>query len=211
MAKDESTAFLQKVYAAKDNRDLEAAYDQWAEKYDAHVTAFGYTIPAVAAGLLGKYVAPETAPILDAGAGTGLMGAILDALGYRGQVGIDMSRGMLDKASARGVYKDLNQMVLGEKLDFPSDHFGACQSMGVFTAGHAPAGAFDELVRVVCPGGCIVFSLLEDVYALKGYKDKFEALENDGQWQLVEKTKPFPGLPLEDPDLMHRVYVFRVC
>jgi hypothetical protein len=42
MVREESSAFLQKVYSAKDNRDLKEAYDQWAEKYDAHVTAFGY-------------------------------------------------------------------------------------------------------------------------------------------------------------------------
>ncbi len=211
MVTEESSAHLQKVYSAKDNLDLKEAYDQWAGKYDEHVTAFGYQIPAVAAGLFGKYVAPEVTPILDAGAGTGLMGTVLDALGYRGQIGIDMSAGMLKKARERNIYTDLHQMVLGEKLDFPSDHFGACQSIGVFTAGHAPAKAFDELVRVLCSGGYIFFSLLEDVYAPKGYKDKFETLENDRKWQLMEKTKKFPGLPLEDPDLFHRVYVYRVC
>jgi SAM-dependent methyltransferase len=211
MVRKDSSAFLQKVYSVKDNRDLKEAYDQWAEKYDAHVTAFGYQIPAVAAGLLGKYVTTDTTPILDAGAGTGLMGSILDAIGYREQVGIDISAGMLDKANQRGVYRDLHQMVLGEKLDFPSDYFGACQSIGVFTAGHAPASAFDELVRVLCSGGCIIFSLLEDVYIPKGYKEKFEALEKNGKWQLVEKTKKFAGLPLEDPGLFHRVYVYRVC
>ena len=211
MVREDSSSYLQRVYSATDNLELKEAYDQWAEKYDANVTAFGYMTPAVAAGLFGKYVTPETTPILDAGAGTGLMGSILDSLGYRGQIGIDISAGMLNKASERGVYKDLHQMVLGEKLDFPSDYFGACQSIGVFTAGHAPASAFDELVRVLCPGGYIFFSLLEDVYAPKGYKEKFEALENDGKWQLTEKTKKFPGLPLEDPDLFHRVYVYRVC
>ena len=209
MVREESSAFLQNVYSAKDNRSLEEAYDQWAEKYDEHVTAFGYKIPAVAAGLFGKYVTPESTPILDAGAGTGLMGSILDALGYREQVGIDISAGMLKKADERDVYKDLHQMVLGEKLDFPSGCFSACQSIGVFTAGHAPASAFDELVRVLCSGGVIIFSVLEDIYIPKGYKDKFETLENDGKWKLVEKTKPFPGLPLEDPDLLARVYVYR--
>lgn len=211
MVTEESSAYLQKVYSAKDNRDLKKAYDLWAGKYDEHVTAFGYQIPAVAAGLFGKYVMPETKPILDAGAGTGLMGAVLDALGYRGQVGVDMSTGMLKKARERNIYTDLHQMILGEKLDFPSDHFGACQSIGVFTAGHAPASAFDELVRVLCPGGYIFFSLLEDVYAPKGYKEKFVTLEKDGKWQLTEKTKKFPGLPLEDPELLHRVYAYRVC
>lgn len=211
MGSEESGVFLRKVYEACNNCDLTAAYDAWAEKYDEHVTAFGYKIPAVAAGLFGKYVPPETTPILDAGAGTGLMGEILDALGYCGQVGIDISQGMLEKAGERNVYEDLHRMVLGERLDFPADHFGACQSIGVFTAGHAPADAFDELLRVLRPAAHIIFSILEDVYVQKGYNGKFEALENDGKWRLVERTKPFQGMPLECPDQLNRVYVYQVC
>jgi predicted TPR repeat methyltransferase len=210
MVTEEKSAYLQRVYTAKDNRALEKAYDQWAEKYDAHVTAFGYQIPAVAAGLFGRYLPPEASPILDAGVGTGLIGAILDALGYQGQIGIDMSRGMLNRAAQRNIYRALLQMVLGERLDFPSDHFDACQSIGVFTAGHAPPSAFDELVRVVHPGGHIFFSLLEEVYDQKGYKEKFEVLEKSDKWRFVEKTKKFPGLPLENPNLLHRVHVYRV-
>ena len=62
-------------------------------------------IPAVAAGLFGKYVRPDASPILEAGAGTGLMGSVLDAMGYRDQVGIDISAGMLEMASKRHIYK----------------------------------------------------------------------------------------------------------
>jgi predicted TPR repeat methyltransferase len=211
MSKIESSDFLHKVYSSQSKKELKEAYDQWAEKYDEDVTAFGYMIPAVAAGLFGKYVTPEASPILDAGAGTGLMGNILDAMGYHDQVGIDISTGMLDMASKRNIYKELHQMVLGEPLNFPPDHFSACQSIGVFTAGHAPASAFDELVRVLSSGAYLVFSLLEDVYYSNGYKDKFEALENAGKWQIIEKTRIFSGLPLEDPELFHRVYVYRIC
>ena len=208
MTGDDKSAYLQAVYSAEDNQALAKAYDRWAAKYDEHVTAFGYQIPAVAAGLIGRYLSPEVHSILDAGAGTGMMGAILDALGYRGQVGIDLSAGMLDLASQRKIYTALHQMVLGERLDFSENHFGACQAMGVFTAGHAPADAFDELVRVVRPGGHLVFSVLEAVLEPKGYQDKFAALEHAGKWHLVEKTKAFAGLPLEDPNLLHRIYVF---
>jgi len=210
MSEEEHSTYLQKVYTAADNRDLEAAYDNWAKKYDAHVNAFGYQIPAVAAGLIGRYVKSGDSPILDAGAGTGLMGQILDAMGYTGQIGIDMSVGMMDLAEKRGVYIDLRQMILGDPLDFPDNYFAACQSMGVFTAGHAPSNAFDELTRVVRPGGSIIFSLLEKVYIGGGFKEKFDQLEASQKWALLERTKAFPGLPLEDPTLLHRVFVYSV-
>ena len=107
MTTKENSDFLHKVYSARNSDDLKEAYDQWAEKYDEHVTAFGYMIPAVAAGLFGKYVRPDASPILEAGAGTGLMGSVLDAMGYRDQVGIDISAGMLEMASKRHIYLEL--------------------------------------------------------------------------------------------------------
>ena len=210
MPNDDSHRILQKVYAARSTAELEAAYDQWADDYDAHVTGFGWKSPAVAAGLFGRHVRDLDTPVLDAGAGSGMVGELLMTLGYRHQVGIDLSHGMLAKAEQTGAYRELRQMVLGERLDFPDDHFGACQSVGVFTAGHAPAAAFDELTRVVAPGGHIVFSLLESVYEANGFKARFEALSDAGRWELLEQTPSYPALPYEDPAIRHRGYVFQV-
>lgn len=51
MQENESSKYLEQVYSASDNQSLKKAYDQWSVHYDAHVTAFGYQIPAVASGL----------------------------------------------------------------------------------------------------------------------------------------------------------------
>ncbi len=210
MSSPDSGGFLQQVYSAQNNEDLKDTFNQWAGKYDEHVNGFGYMIPAIAAGLFSKYVPPDTSPILDAGVGTGLMGSILDAMGYGNQVGIDLSAGMLEMAAKRKIYIALHEMTLGEELDFPSGHFGACQSVGVFTTTHGPSAAFDELVRVLRPDAYIIFSVLEDAYITNGFKDKFESLTQAGKWQLIEKTKAFAGLLLVNPDLLHRVYVYQV-
>jgi len=201
---------LQQVYSARTTGELETAYDEWAEDYDAHVTGFGWKSPAVAAGLLGRYVRDLDTPVLDAGAGSGLVGELLMIMGYRHQVGIDLSGGMLARAERTGAYRELRRMALGEPLGFPDGRFGACQSVGVFTAGHAPASAFDELTRVVAPGGFIVFSLLESVHEAGGFRDKFDALAAAGRWELAEKTTDYAALPFEDPAIRHRVYAFRV-
>ena len=210
MPDPDSSRILKKVYAASTNDELEAAYDQWAESYDAHVTSFGWKSPAVVAGLFGRYVQRPDARILDAGAGTGMMGELLLLMGYGDLTGIDLSRGMLDKAQKTGAYKELRQMVLGERLDFSDDFFDACQSVGVFTSGHAPASSFDELVRIVAPGGHVLFSLLEEVYLEGGFKEKFDALAAEGRWELIEKTPPYAALPFEDPAIRHNSFAFRV-
>ena len=147
---------VQWVYAAKNNRELEARYDAWAREYDRDlVEEFDWIAPKVTVELFAKYV-PQDAEILDAGVGTGLVGERLVDAGYRGLQGIDLSPGMLQVAGGKALYRELRRMTLGEALDFPDDRFDAVISVGVFTTGHAPASAFDELTRITKEGGHIV-------------------------------------------------------
>jgi predicted TPR repeat methyltransferase len=208
---DESKG-LQKVFAARNNRELTEGYDAWAERYDQDVLRFGYKIPAIVTGFVGRYLRPAAGAILDAGAGTGILGETLKLLGYESLVGIDLSRGMLEKARQKGVYKTLRQMVLGEHLDFPNDTFAGTVSVGVFTAGHAPLDSFEELIRVTKPAGCIIFSIRIDLYLNEGFKDKQDALEREKRWQLAEVSEAFRSLPfLREPQVESRVFVYEVC
>jgi len=201
---------LQSAYAAKDSQEAAELYDSWAEDYEQSIASWGYTTPAVAAGLFGRYVKPEDGTVLDAGAGTGLTGEILALLGYRDLVGMDVSRDMLELARRKDVYRDLRQMELGGQLDLPSDAFAAVVATGVFAAGHAPPESFEELIRVTKPGGHVVFSVRTDVYLDGGFKEKQEALESEERWRLVEMTEPFSHLRFEDPELKVRVFAYRV-
>jgi hypothetical protein len=82
--------------------------------------------------------------------------------------------------------------------------------MGVFTQGHAPPESFDELIRITEPGGHIIFSVRDDVYLNRGFKEKQDILEKEGRWQLVEKTEPFQALPLGDSGIHNRIFVYKV-
>jgi predicted TPR repeat methyltransferase len=201
---------LQNVYTAKNSKEAAELYDNWAEDYDESVLSYGYATPAVTAGFFGRYVKPEDGMVLDAGAGTGMMGEVLVLLGYGNLVGIDISSNMLELARKKGVYKDLRQMELGLQLDLPTNGFAAVISAGVFAAGHAPPESFEELVRVTKPGGYVIFSVRTDVFVDGGFQEKQEAFEREGRWQLVEMTDPFAHLPFEDPELKVRVFAYRV-
>ena len=74
---------LEQAYAAKSNAELRALYDAWAAQYDQDLQAFGYSYPPAIAGLVGRYVREREAPILDAGAGTGIVGEVPRSLGTR--------------------------------------------------------------------------------------------------------------------------------
>jgi predicted TPR repeat methyltransferase len=195
---------------AESSQEIVEIYDNWAEDYERRILSYGYSTPAVAAGFLGRYVEPEDGTVLDAGAGTGMMGEILIPLGYKDLVGIDISPNMLELARKKGVYKDLRQMELGGKLDLPTDAFSAVVSTGVFAAGHAPPESFEELIRTTKAGGHVIFSVRTDVYVDGGFKAKQEALEKEERWQLVEMTDPFSHLRYEDPELKVRVFAYRV-
>ena len=196
---------------AVDSQELAELYDSWAEDYERRILSWGYSTHAVAAWFFGRYVKPEDgAAVLDAGVGTGLIGDILAPLGYRDLVGNDISTNMLELARKKGAYKDLHQMELGKQLDLPTDAFSAVVATGVFTAGHAPPESFDELIRVTRPGGHMIFSVRTDVYEEGGFKEKQEALEREGRWQLLEMSEPFSQLRYEDPELKVRVFAYQV-
>ncbi len=200
---------LESVYDARSSEELAEIYDEWAEDYERDVLAYGYTTPAIVAALVGRHVPAGEGSILDAGVGTGMMGGILAPIGYD-LTGIDLSSKMLDLARGKGVYRSLHRMELGKPLDFPDDTFSATISAGVFTAGHAPPNSFDELVRITKPGGCVIFSVRDDVYREGGFEEKLEALAASGGWTLVEESRPYVQLPLADPDLKARVFVCRI-
>lgn len=201
---------VQWVYAARNNQELEARYNEWAQDYDSDLSEeFGWTAPKVAARLFAKYVAPN-GKILDAGVGTGLVGECLVEAGYRDIQGIDLSEGMLEKARVKGLYQNLQQMTLGESLNFADDTFDAVISAGVFTTGHAPAHAFDELIRITKGGGHIVFSLKTESHQQGGFGAYLDHLEAAGSWALAERSEPYHPLPKGEPDVEHHIWVYRV-
>jgi len=202
---------VQWVYGASDPDELARRYDEWAKDYDADLDQdFGYLGPSLAADYFAKYV-PSNAHVLDAGAGTGLVGVELAGRGYADVSGLDLSQGMLAEARKKGVYGELRQMKLGETLDYRNGEFDAVISVGVLTLGHAPAASLDELVRVTKSGGHVVFSLRPDVYARSGFKEKQEELEKAGLWRLVEVSDEVRIMPRGEPDVAHQVWVYRVA
>ena len=201
---------VQWVYASRDNKELKERYDEWAKDYDSELAKdFGYRAPQVAAEFFVKYVSKD-ARILDAGAGTGLMGKVLADLGYRNLVAGDMSTGMLDEARKKNVYGEFYRIVLGEPLELESASFDAVVSVGVFTVGHAPASGFDELIRVTRPGGYVVFTLRPDVHEDLGFQERQTALEREGKWRLVEVSSEIQVLPIGEPEVFHQIWVYEV-
>ncbi len=201
---------VQWVYSSESNRELEERYDEWANEYDNNIEGdFGYVMPRMAAETFARFVSKD-AKVLDAGAGTGLVGVELNRLGYSDIEAMDMSRGMLEEARAKKVYCAFHQMTMGETLGLETDSYDAVIGVGVLTLGHAPAHSLDELVRVTKPGGCVAFTLRPDVYEQNGFRERQELLVSQGKWELVEVTDKFLGMPKGEPDVYFQVWTYRV-
>lgn len=207
----ESQNRVQWIYSSLNNEELAERYDHWAKDYDTDLEQdFEWVAPQRAAEVFAKYV-PKNGRVLDAGAGTGLVGKFLSENGYSKLVAMDLSTGMLEEARKKNVYQEFHQMVMGEPLGFSDDCFDGIVSVGVLTVGHAPASSLDELIRITRPGGYVVFSLRPDVYETGGFKGKQTELESGGKWQLAEESEKFRPLPKGEPEVYHQVWVYRVC
>jgi predicted TPR repeat methyltransferase len=203
-----STDKLHRAYQAKDPAETAQVYDDWAAEYEQHMKNVGYTHPAMVASMVTRHVAPTEAPVLDAGAGTGVLGEILTALGYSNLSGLDASRGMLKIAGLKKNYRDLSHQFLGQALSYDDDHFALVASSGVFTQGHAPLDGLDELIRVTRPGGHLVFSIAR-TYLDGLFEHKRQQLEQAEHWKFVDASEPYNSAPLQD-NLISRVFVFQV-
>ena len=151
----------------------------------------------------------RNARILDAGAGTGLLGVALVEGGFTRLDALDLSPAMLEEARRKGVYGALIEARLGERLPYETDLYDGVVSAGVLTTGHAPASSLDELVRITRPGGHIVFTLRSD-RTPPGYDAKIAELLETGRCELVEEGDEFQAMPTGEPEVLVRVWAFRV-
>ena len=93
---------LGRLYGAPDLDALRSEYDRIASVYDSGVgDDMAYASPGAVAEVARRLLEPEGA-VLDAGAGTGLLGVELARAGFRRLDALDMSGGMLDLAAQQG-------------------------------------------------------------------------------------------------------------
>ena len=180
------------VYGAKDRAQVAAAYDAWAETYEAEMRAAGYRHPSVGLALVSRHLPRGAGPVLDAGAGTGLLGEWLGILGYAQVEALDLSAGMLAVAERKGVYSRLTQAALGSPLPFADAAFAAVVSTGVFTTGHVGTEALPELFRITRKGGVIVLTV-----KLTVWEGGIEGWLTANGIQRIETTAPYVSMPGE--------------
>jgi predicted TPR repeat methyltransferase len=145
---------------------LEAVFDGYATRFDAHLIGLGYRGPGLLrAALLAQF--PSLAdgvplgPMLDLGCGTGLMAVVLSDLPCGPITGVDVSEGMLAQARAKNLYAHLEQAELEAYLARDSTAWPVMLAADVFCY-------FGDLDDALClahgrltPGGVLAFTVEE--------------------------------------------------
>jgi SAM-dependent methyltransferase len=205
----DSAIDLGRLYGARDLDELSGEYERIASDYDSGlVDGMGYCSPGAVADVVRKLLDAD-ARILDVGAGTGLLGVALSEAGFTRLDGMDLSPRMLAEAARKRVYAELREGRLGDPLGYAAGEYDGVVASGVLTTGHAPASCLDELVRITRPGGHVIFTLRSDQVP-PGYETKIAELENASRWELSERGEQFQALPTGEPEVLVRVWAFRV-
>jgi predicted TPR repeat methyltransferase len=169
---------LDSAYSLETPDDSRVLYAKWARTYDqSFAEAMGFLMPGHVARLFHEY--NGEGPVLDAGAGTGLVAAALQADGPVVVDGLDISPQMLDVAGEKGLYRKTIVADLTKPLPIDDAQYNAVTSSGTFTHGHVGPEALNELLRVAASGALFVLTIKTEHYDERGFAAKFESFGTD--------------------------------
>ena len=166
---------LDDAYSLNSIKDTIELYKSWSNTYDQDFALNNnYQSPLKVVKYFLKYYKIQDTPILDVGAGTGLIGEYLKKYISAKVHAIDISKDMLDKAKQKKCYEKIIIADLNDKLQICNNTYGAILSAGTFTLGHLGPNVLNELLRIIKPGGIFVISIHKDVYIKNGFNKAFE-------------------------------------
>jgi SAM-dependent methyltransferase len=165
-------------------------YDDWASGYETTMLdEYGYVAPGIAVDVFETLEADRNARVLDLGCGTGLVGVELASRGYQHVDGLDISTNMLAEARAKSVYQDLLEGDMTGPLDLGGRIYAAAIGVGCFGNGHVGPPHLEAIIRAVEPGGVLVFYMNGIPFEEDDYPRYFNALEEQGLWQVETLAK----------------------
>lgn len=175
----QATDDLEGAYALKTPADNAAYYRDFAASYDSGFVAdTGYVYPREVAQVFLEQSGSLDRPVLDIGAGTGLVAERLSGIEIDG---IDISTEMLAQAAAKGLYRNRIVADLTGQLDIPDASYGGLVSSGTFTHGHVGPVALDEMLRVARSDALFCLGVNLQVFDTAGFGSAFAQLVAAGR------------------------------
>lgn len=200
---------LDRAYEIHGPDDAKKLYDGWAETYDdSFGTGWGYVAPRRIAEIFLAEQMDGAGPVLDIGAGTGLVAEALPVLTVDG---VDISADMLARAEAKGLYRNRILGDLTQPLDLSDGSYGGVISCGTFTHGHVGPECLPELLRVTREGALFVCGTIAPVYDQMGFGSALAQLVAQGRITPVDfqEIGIYEGAEHDHADDTGLVMVFR--
>ena len=170
---------LDRAYEIDGPEDARRLYGDWAATYDDRFGAgWGYVAPRRIAEIFLAEGGEDAEPVLDIGAGTGL---VAEAMPRAAVDGFDISPDMLARAEAKGLYRDRILGDLTRPLSLADDTYGGVISCGTFTHGHVGPDCLPELLRVTRSGALFVCGTIAPVFDQMGFGSALAQLVAQGR------------------------------
>ncbi|WP_306318981.1 MULTISPECIES: class I SAM-dependent methyltransferase [unclassified Streptomyces] len=179
---------------------IDSYYGDWAASYDEDLRVTDYRGPTELGELYGAMADDYPAAIgagsvvLDAGCGTGLVGAVLKRRGVTVIDGFDLSESMVTEARKTGIYRTLTGGVDMNRglVEFPDHTYDVTVSCGVFTLGHVPPTGIQGMLRVTKPGGLVLLSTFSKYLEGSDFVEYVQRQADDGALKVVERRRDVP-------------------
>ena len=167
-------------------------YNELSSHYEEIYLTAGWHDPLKCAELAKEAIGDkaEEAEVLDMGCGTGLVGQYLKERGFKKILGVDASKGMLDRAAEKNSYTELKELFLGLPDTYPRelhDRFEAITASGILAEGHLDNKVFDEMLLSLKTGGYAIFATRTMYLTQYNYADRIRELTEQGKWKLVQE------------------------
>jgi len=169
------TPGLDDAYAMSSKDDVTKLYKSWATSYDVGFgAAQGHRLPELVAQAFAG--AGGKGPVLDVGAGTGLVGEHLKTFDIAPIDALDLSEDMLDVARAKAIYRGLIVADVTEEMTRVMAPYNGIISAGTFTHGHVGMEGIHPLLKVAAQDAVFALSINATHYAAKGFAAGFDAI-----------------------------------
>jgi len=176
-------------------------YTKLASDYERDFVGMGYDTPGVLAMRTVEQLGSNTEDtvLFDACCGTGLVADGLLKAGFKGKVdGVDGSKGMLEVAESKNVYRNLKEAFIyaDKPMEVEAGAYDGVVVCGGFGPGHLEPEVLEEFLRITKAGGLVVFATRFNEHA-NDYVRQLDAviarLASEGKWSLksVFKSKYF--------------------
>lgn len=178
----EGEALLAGAYALQTPDQHVSYYRDFAAHYDTmFADGLGYVYPFGIAVALGELDRPS-GPVLDIGCGTGLVAAAIHDRQPDVVIdGVDISPEMIEKAAAKGAYRNLMTADLTGDFSHLPTGYAAIVSAGTFTHGHLGPEPLAGLIDHCAAGAVAALGVNSAHFAAHDFAAALAALQADGR------------------------------